>query len=249
MVFYKVIVDNQLVGVTTAEHLMKHQEKHNILVPADLREAQYIFCNDGVYHSDWMKPVESSHEYADAAVIAIDEDEYIAILNAVVDDEVKTRDVEEEVEIKTLPEEETLAVDDIVTVDFVRDAKLKEMSLACSKAIMDGFDIEFGDGASHHYSMTMQDQVNLLAISARILQGETKIAYHADNEEMIYYSVEEMMKIISAANMHKEYHLAYFNSMKSWVNSLKRATSISAIKYGDEIPKKYHTAFLKSLQD
>lgn len=246
MIFYKILLEDKFVGIATDSNLLKFQKRHFILEDATIQDAQYIWCNEGLYHSEWMKKPESTiYEYQEAIVVSIQEDEYNELSDAIErNEEIKVASESEEEAVFV---EEELPVQEELTIEFIRETKIREMSLACNKAIMIGFDIELSDGKNHHFSMSMQDQMNMLTITARILQGETKIAYHADGEEMITYSVDEMMKIISGANAHKEYHLAYFNSMKSWINSLKRITSVSDIEYGNEIPKKYQTAFLKSV--
>ena len=95
--------------------------------------------------------------------------------------------------------------------------------------------------------MTLRDQTNLAAATMQILSGETEIPYHADGEEFKNFQADDMLQIIGAANEHKTYHLAYFNCMKKWLNGLARITSIQAVEYGAAIPKKYQSAFLKSL--
>jgi len=60
-------------------------------------------------------------------------------------------------------EEESAYVDpiDTASIDFIRSSKLTEMSYACRKAIEQGFDLILR-GESHHFSLTTQDQLNLM---------------------------------------------------------------------------------------
>ena len=63
------------------------------------------------------------------------------------------------------------------------------------------------------------------------------------------YSADEMTEVIHAANTHKTHHLVYYNSLKKWVESLKRVASIREVAYGCKVPKKYQTSLLKSLNE
>ena len=249
MVYYKLIQDDKILAVGTTIHLRKHQEKHNILVACSENEAQYIEISGKIYHDKWMRePVEEeSVAFEKVNIEAISEEVYNTLLNVLeTDDEVsaelfKLQEKNKDEEAVGESEEEDY------TVDYVREVKLKELQLACTKAIMDGFGVELSDGESHHFSMSMQDQMNLNACYLQILSGAKEIPYHADGEEEILYSVEDMTLVINAANAHKVYHLAYFNSMKKWVNALRKITTISAVEYGNEIPKKYQSAYFSSI--
>ena len=50
-----------------------------------------------------------------------------------------------------------------------------------------------------------------------------------------------MKKIIAKANDFKTYHVAYFNSLKAYINSLRSIDKVAAISYGDVIPSKYQS--------
>ena len=150
-------------------------------------------------------------------------------------------------ETENLIPEETLTEDpdtDSLTTDYVRDVKIREMSLACNRAIIDGFNITL-HGREEHFSLSVGDQTNLSSAAVQILSGATEVPYHADGDEFKNFSSDD--KIIEKANYHKTYHLAYFNCLKKWVSSLVRVKTIVGIQYGDEIPQRYQSAFFKSL--
>lgn len=250
MVYYKLIRGDSIFAVGTSEDLRKHQMKHNVLVRCPESEAHYIQIDDSLYRDKWMQPKPTSfYECEDVEIKAVHEEEYLVLVSALKESEsVEAAAPEEPVEEEPVEEPEETAVGE-TTVGYIREVKLKEMSLACNKAIIGGFDLEMVDGKTHHFSMTMQDQANLVAIQVQLLSGVTEIPYHADGEESAIFSADEMAEIINAANTHKTYHLVYFNALKCWINTLKRMSSISAIEYGSEIPKKYRTAPLKKYQE
>jgi hypothetical protein len=133
-----------------------------------------------------------------------------------------------------------------ISIDFVREAKLKEVSLACRKTIEGGFDLELR-GEIHHFSLSTQDQLNLISLSA-LAQTQSLIPYHADNEDVVFYSNEEIEEIVDTANAFKIYHTTYHNALKKYINALETIEEIGAIEYGVEIPEEYKTDVLKALE-
>ncbi len=79
-------------------------------------------------------------------------------------------------------------------------------------------------------------------------QTQTMIPYHADGEECIFYTNEEINEIIDSANALKLYNTTYFNALKNYINSLNTIEEISAITYGTLIPDEYKTDVLKFLE-
>lgn len=249
MNYYKLIRDGSIFAVATSDDLRKYQQKHNILVLATDANAECVQVGDEFYRDKWMKPVQTAYfEPEEVLIRAVSEEEYTVLTDAMKDGK--------ELDTKAAAQEPAEAVEDepmdtVVgedTVDMVRSNKLKELSLACNKAITNGFDLVL-DGAEHHFSLTMQDQSNLLAFQVQLLSGVSEFPYHADGEEAVMYSADEIAEVINAASAHKTYHLVYHNALKKWVGSLKRVASIRSVEYGCNIPKKYQTALLKSMNE
>ena len=245
MGFYKVICEEAVVGVGQSCDFRKHQVKHNILIGATENDAQYIEVGMELYWDVWMQePDTDEFPYKTATVKGISEEEYKIIAKAISENESipedpeETEDVEEEIEEGPVEEEPT--------ADYVRSVKIREMSLACNQAIIEGFDLELG-GEPKHFSLTLKDQTNLVTATVQILSGEQAIPYHADGDELKNFTADEMLQVIGAANAHKTYHLVYFNCMKKWLNALSRITSIQAVEYGAEIPKKYQSGLYKTI--
>ena len=240
--FYKIIKDNSILGVATSDNLIRYQLLHKMYLMASESSAEAIMCNETIYHSNWMLEFKAPAEYIEADIVSIDEDEYEALVEAF--------ETNETVEDDSLIEPEEEVVEEIpeeLTVAFVKEAKIKEMKNACRYTIENGVDVVLSDGKGYHFSLTTQDQLNLTTLSAMVESGETSIPYHADGELCKYYSVEDILTIISAAKNHIAYHTTYYNSLKSYVSSLKSINTISAIAYGCSIPEKYQSQVLASL--
>lgn len=250
MVYYKIIKDGKIVACGNSTNLRKHQSKHNILLKCAENEAQLIQIGNVTYRDTWMKQLQdsASEAFEEAQVVAVPEDEYTTLVDALEKDEDVTAELEEYNPVEV---EEVEPIEDVenYSLEYVRDVKLKEMQLACTKAITEGFGIELKDKKVHHFSLTLQDQTNLNSIFMQILSGGAEFPYHADGEEEVMYSADEMTQIINAANAHKIYHLAKFNSLKQWIGALRKATTVSAVEYDSKIPEKYQSAYLKKLAE
>lgn len=135
----------------------------------------------------------------------------------------------------------------VIRVEYVKAMKLAEMSNTCNTVITKGFDAVLSDGETHHFSLTTQDQLNLITLSTMLASGETAIPYHADNELCKFYSADDISTIITSATTFKTYHVSYFNALKAYIESINTIEEISAITYGIEIPADYQSDVLKYL--
>lgn len=134
-------------------------------------------------------------------------------------------------------------------LEDVKAKKIADMSEACRNAIIAGFDVALSDGKTHHFSMTIEDQLNINALYGLLASGMEQVPYHADGEACEYFSAEDFGAIVQAATAHKTYHESYFNSMKSFINSKRTVDTVNAIFYGMEIPAQYQSEVLVALQE
>lgn len=242
MKYYKIIMGDKFVGVGTSIDLRKFQQKHSVFFACDESEAQYIQCDGKLYHDMWMLPV-SAQSYAAADVKEIEQDEYEALFAAIKSNQEVPVLIEEE-QIEDSAQEE-----DQITIEYVRESKINEMKSDCNKAITNGFDIKLSDGQVSHFSLTIQDQLNLITSAQMIASGSGTIPYHADGELCKYYSAVDMNAVIEKSNVFKTYHVAYFNSLKSYITSLNDMNKISKISYGSAIPTKYQSEVYIALKN
>lgn len=246
MKYYKIIMDNKFIGVGTTIDLRRFQEKHQIFLSCNESKAQYIQCDGKLYRAMWMCPEGLIKWSAEAAnVVEIPQTEYETLFQAIKSNE--------EIQIAEEPEveeelQDNVSEDEKLTIDYIRDAKIKEMKSACNKAITTGFDIELSDGKKHHFSLTVQDQLNLITAFQMLSDGTESIPYHADGELCKYYTAIDMLKVIEYSNLFKTYHVAYFNSLKAYIASLQDEQQIAALSYGGDVPIKYRSEVYNTLK-
>lgn len=95
--------------------------------------------------------------------------------------------------------------------------KLEELSQTCKQTIYNGVDVEMSAG-TQHFSLTEKDQINIFGLQATIESGETQIGYHSDGNPCIYYSAEDIQKLIDAAIRFVKYNTTYCNSLNVWIS-------------------------------
>ena len=215
MKYYKIIKDKEFIGVGTTLNLRRFQNKHQIILICDETQVQYIQLGDIFYRANWMWPeATDSVKYEIADVIRIEKDEYDLLLKAVETNEEII--IEEEPVVEAVP-----IVVENPTIDYVRSSKISELKCACTNAITNGVDIKLSDGETRHFSMSLEDQINLLTM-----------AYLSDES---VYSTEDMKTIIAETNAFKNRHIAKFKQLENRINSLNTIQEVSAVNYHEEV--------------
>lgn len=136
---------------------------------------------------------------------------------------------------------------EVPDIEEVRAAKISEMSAACAQAITAGVDVTLSDGTTGHYSLTLEDQLNLMNLQAMVVAGMESVPYHADGEQCRYYSAADFTTIVETATAWKLYQESYFNSLRDYINSMAAVEDIQAVTYGMDIPRQYQTQVLQDL--
>jgi hypothetical protein len=241
MNYYKIIQDTTFIGVVTSRCFRKYQHKYGLLLICPESESQYVKADNGKYYRDiWMQPfVTDEILYSMADIVSITQEEYDMLSRAIENNEV--------ISVENIIDDETIDPIEEVTIDFIKTSKIAEMNYLCNKTITNGFDVVLSDDNSYHFSLTTQDQLNLITLSSMVESGETQIPYHADGEPCKFYSVEDISAIITKATEFKTYHVSYFNSLKTYINSMETKEEIAVVIYGIEIPEEYQSEVLKSL--
>lgn len=246
MKYYKVIIDNEFIGVGTTYDLRKFQLKHNILLVADDNTAQYIQIDNKLYRDNWFKSlITDALQYKMSTISIIDENEYQQLSETINKNEEIIIETEES-GILSL-NNNVIDKEEKITIEYLKSKKIKEMSYMCNQTIINGFDVALSDNKQYHFSLTIQDQLNLITLSAMISNGETAIPYHADGQLCKIFSAEDMDNIIQTATMFKTYHTTYYNSLKSYIQSLDTREEIGKVSYGMNIPDEYQSEVLKDL--
>ena len=244
--YFKIEKEGTFIGTATDQNFARYSEKGKRVLICQAVDGEYVICNDRYYRDDWMLPLkkESYAQYENAKVSSITKQEY-DILAKGLDSTPEIRNDEKEE-----PEANVSAGVSYseATAEFVRNRKIQELSDICNKIIEDGFSLVLSDGASHHFSMSMRDQINLITLQQALMFGHDMI-YHADNELEQFYSAEDALMILDGSRKWKNYHIALFNSFKNWIKQLNDISVINSITFDSEIPEEYCTSVLISLSE
>ena len=111
-------------------------------------------------------------------------------------------------------------------IDKVISQKKAELSEECEKAIIAGVDV--GDA---HYSLTIEDQANILALTP-LAQAGNSVFYHSDSNMCCEYSPDEFNKIVNAVTAHKTLQTTYCNLLMRQVEEMSDVEEIKAVEYG-----------------
>ena len=111
-------------------------------------------------------------------------------------------------------------------IDIVISQKKAELSEECEKVIVAGVDV--GDA---HYSLTIEDQANILAWMA-VAQTGKAVPYHQDGQPCRIYTAEEFMKVANVAVAFKTAQTTYCNLLMRQVETMTNVDEVKAVKYG-----------------
>ena len=243
MKYYKILSNNEFINIASSRNFITYSPIAECFLHTDEQQGEYIEVDSQLYRSTWMAPIIKHMPFVEAAIIEITEEEYYIFAAAIASHEPPIIPSDEE------DEEDTsghgMSPIDAASLEYVKEAKVTEMNNACHTTIESGFDLEL-QGIVHHFSLTIQDQLNLFSLSA-LAQTQELIPYHADGETCIFYSSEEINAIVEAAENFKIYQTTYYNALKNYINSLETIEEVSAIEYGTVIPEQYKSIVLKVL--
>ena len=249
MKYYKIIDNNQIIGVITSNDFIVYSPITDCYISATDLTGEYACYKNQLYRSTWMQPIKQLSPYTEVLLITISEEEYNAFMKTIESEEIihnsPTQEEAEEAEIEEIINTPSDPIEQL-SIDFIRQSKLAEMSHECRKTIEAGIDLELR-GETQHFSLDTQDQLNLMSLSA-MAQTQQMIPYHADGEVCIFYTADEINQIVSAATAHKVYHTTYYNALKTYINALETIEEISAITYGTPIPEEYKSEVLKVIE-
>lgn len=123
-------------------------------------------------------------------------------------------------------------------VEAIRAIKIKEISKACGKAIVNGVDIQFGEDTVH-FNLSVEDQANIANLFKVVELGCTAYPYQSDGGVCRIYSAQEIAQIYLAAQQLITYNTTYHNTLKSYVQTLDDVEVLNTVTYGMELPEEY----------
>lgn len=241
MTYYKALnADGTPVDVFNTELQFVKYGKNNIFLRCDeLDRPNGILASDSstIYLVDGWDTCDSQ-DYSTVSLVAVDEEEY-ETLYALLEQSKSGEEV-------TWPREDDADWAD-VTLEWAQETMIERMSVACNNTIVSGVDVVLTDGNLYHFSLALEDQLNLLSLQGMLSAGADAVPYHADGEECRYYSAADFALIASAATAWKLYQESYFNSLRGYIRSMETIAEIRKVVYGMEIPDAFQTDVLKQL--
>lgn len=130
------------------------------------------------------------------------------------------------------------------TLDELKTAKKQEVSAACEQTIARGIDVQLPGGVEH-FSLTANDQINLIGSQAAVTAGEKQIAYHEDGKPCRYYTPTEIGLIVQQTMFWIGYHRTYCNSINMWIQTVTDKEDLQEIYYGADVPAEHQSEVLK----
>ena len=113
-----------------------------------------------------------------------------------------------------------------ISAEDIIPTKKEELSKACEATIIAGVDV--GDA---HYSLTIEDQANILALTP-LAQAGNSVFYHSDSNMCCEYSPDEFNKIVNAVTAHKTLQTTYCNLLMRQVEEMSDVEEVKAVEYG-----------------
>ena len=135
---------------------------------------------------------------------------------------------------------------DLLYEEFLREEKLAELQKACQDAIYEGVEVATSEGMKK-FSLTLQDQINLLRLQNLIDKGISAMPYHADGEPIRHWSSDDVQKILHEADRHIMYHRVYFSLLREWLRRTSYPDFLG-IDYGDALPDDLAQKMVEILQ-
>lgn len=239
--YYKIVSDGMIVDALNSLECCKYVSKVKRVLRCKIDEdpCGIISWQGIIWHVEgWPEFPEGTEDIAGTVTYSeIDEEEYTALYEAIASG----------LEVEDEEEEEEVSEEEQSSLEYIRSAKITEMSKTCNSVIAAGFTVTLSDGLEHTFTLSDEDQANMTSLLLMVANGETAIPYHANGELCVFYSVADIMIITTAGTSLKTYHTTYFNSLKAWINSMTTIAEISAVAYGDDIPIEYQSEVLQVL--
>ena len=152
----------------------------------------------------------------------------------------------DKVEVSSEQEAEELINPKIET--FI-NRKIAELSDICEQTIYNGIDVTLSDGTTKHFSLKIEDQMNLNGLVSQISLGNIKaedgVPYHADGEICIIFNIADFTLIANTASAFKLQQTTYCNHLMSYVKTLTSKEDIEAVTYGQELTGEFLESYNK----
>lgn len=233
---YKLLSDGSVVDAVKVPCYVRFDTRLGLFLACNEAQAQGMASHDGMtyWHLDGC-PEFGVDGYSTVSAVSISDVEVDAIIAAL-----DAGQPAPEPEPDPEPDPDG-------SVELVRENTITQMSAACNATITGGVDVTLSDGKTYHFSLGLEDQLNLLSLQGMISAGAEAVPYHADGEECRYYSAADFNAIAQAATAWKLYQESYFNSLRGYIRSMETMAELLTVTYGMAIPEDYQTDVLIGL--
>lgn len=214
---YKLISNNIIVDVVSKPIYARYSREARKMVPSNISTADAILGSDykTYYALQGKTPPAGKSHWKTVSIVKIDEREYVSLKDSL--------------------QQHLVIYENKKALTTTKNSKIAELKVKCNEAITNGVEISIRDGVRYKFSLTIEDQLNLMDISRQISNGEKSFLYHADDAVCEVFSADEMRSIIEAVTLHRTHHTTYFNLLKYCINNMTDVDKISAIQYGDSL--------------
>lgn len=199
---FEIIFDGNIVAEEDVKYYYLNPNNASTIIITDDSGNQYT-------HLDYVIPVKFSKEYANDKI-------KITLILAQLTEVDKT--------LRNLSGDKNYVGTEL---EVAIAKKVDEVSTACNVAIEAGVDYN-----GEHYSLTSQDQTNILAWGNRASNG-MYVPYHADGQHCRPYSPDEFTGLVETAIGHIAQHTTYCNLLMRWIETLTDIAEIEAVVYGE----------------
>ena len=214
---YKVVCDDNIVDLIKGEPIyIRYQNKFNRAKPTDKSSAQGFVGSDN--KTIYIFPGNArpgNKTWKTAYLERITEAEYNRLSSIVCSND----------RVYNCPQ----------TLDEARNAKIEEMRKACTDKLDRGISVLLDDTLYHHFTLTVEDQLNLARVKELLDAGLDKVPYHENGHLIRLYSADEMRKIIKVADSFKTYNLTYYNLLKYCIKNIYDIVKIQEIEYSVDL--------------
>ena len=137
-------------------------------------------------------------------------------------------------------------------IETIITKKNTELSQACEQTIFNGVDVTLSSGETKHFSLKIEDQMNLNGLVSQVSLGninaEDGVPYHADGEICTMFSIADFTLIADTASAFKVAQTTYCNHLMSYVKSLTDTDKIKNVTYGQKLTGKFLESYNKIME-
>ena len=228
--YYKIISDGAVIDASDGLMFVRWQEKNSMLLGCSEEEATGFVTSTGkAYLLEGAPPLDG---FSIASFVETSAEEAALIMAAIEDGRELTV--------------EDMDIFQTGSVELIREGVIRKMSAACNAAIVAGVDVLI-QGTVCHFSLDIEDQLNMISLQGMLAAGAETVPYHADGQECRFFTAEEFSRIAAAATAWKIYQESYFNSLRAYIMTMTDIGILAAVTYGMNIPEEFQTDVLKHL--